>query len=366
MIKKVFKIGFAVGLMRRFYTFLAFVVMVMSLTGLYLSFRVYVSSTSGVVSARAAGNGELNLTVEVAPSPICGDGTCNGAETCSTCSADCGACPAGGAGGGGGGGGGGVTPLGVPNFEPSVENFNLQIVSGESDTKEFIIKNTGKRPITIKISASGLEDYITFNTDKIVLKVGESAPLTFTINAPEPGVYAGKIILNYGSVTKEVLVLLNVVSEGVLFDVTVTIPELYRDLRIGQRLPVLIELTEVGAETGVDVTMKYVIKDFDGNTFYTDSETFYVLGTKSYSKKFSTVGLNPGDYVLGVELTYPGGVATSSSHFRVSETVLTLQTWFAAGALFVAILVIVLSVIFYKRHKAQQIIINKPLRRKKI
>lgn len=35
--------------------------------------------------------------------PSCGDGSCNGNETCRTCSADCGACPSGGGGGGGGG-----------------------------------------------------------------------------------------------------------------------------------------------------------------------------------------------------------------------------------------------------------------------
>lgn len=38
----------------------------------------------------------------------CGDGTCNGAETCSSCSVDCGACVV--SGGGGGGGGGGIIP----------------------------------------------------------------------------------------------------------------------------------------------------------------------------------------------------------------------------------------------------------------
>ena len=27
--------------------------------------------------------------------PVCGDGTCNGTETCSTCTQDCGACPPG-------------------------------------------------------------------------------------------------------------------------------------------------------------------------------------------------------------------------------------------------------------------------------
>lgn len=39
------------------------------------------------------------------PSPTCGDGSCNGSETCSTCSTDCGVCGSGGGGGGGGGGG---------------------------------------------------------------------------------------------------------------------------------------------------------------------------------------------------------------------------------------------------------------------
>ena len=33
--------------------------------------------------------------IEDAPIPVCGDGTCNGTETCSTCPGDCGACPVG-------------------------------------------------------------------------------------------------------------------------------------------------------------------------------------------------------------------------------------------------------------------------------
>ena len=51
-----------------------------------------------------------NLTVTVTSGPaVCGDGSCNGDESCSTCSSDCGTCPSTG-GGGGGGGGGGYTP----------------------------------------------------------------------------------------------------------------------------------------------------------------------------------------------------------------------------------------------------------------
>lgn len=51
--------------------------------------------------------GQVNLTVTVvssSPTPTCGDGSCNGSETCSSCSRDCGTCPVTGGGGGGGGG----------------------------------------------------------------------------------------------------------------------------------------------------------------------------------------------------------------------------------------------------------------------
>jgi len=44
-----------------------------------------------------------NDETDPAPEPSCGDGSCNGSETCSSCPADCGSC-----GGGGGGGGGGI------------------------------------------------------------------------------------------------------------------------------------------------------------------------------------------------------------------------------------------------------------------
>ena len=47
-------------------------------------------------------------TLEQIISPVCGDQSCNGAETCSTCVADCGSC---GGGGGGGGGGSSTTSL---------------------------------------------------------------------------------------------------------------------------------------------------------------------------------------------------------------------------------------------------------------
>ncbi len=45
---------------------------------------------------------DVTIQVQVIePSAFCGDGSCNGSETCSSCPADCGTCPSGGGGGGG-------------------------------------------------------------------------------------------------------------------------------------------------------------------------------------------------------------------------------------------------------------------------
>ncbi len=320
------------------------------------------------ISTRASSQADLGFSVETSAA-VCGDSICNGAETCSTCSTDCGACAVsstgadgggGGAGGAGGGAGGYQT---LPSFLIDNENFNVQLVSGESESKQVNILNNGPVPIKISVDVTGIDKHIFLNNTLITILPGESFPLTFTLNAPEPGVYAGKVILSYQGIKKEIFVLFNVVSEGVLFDATVTIPDLYRVLKMGQRLPVLIELLEVGGETGVDVTMNYVIKDFEGNTKYSESETFYVLGTKSYNKKFSTVGLDSDDYILGIELSYPGGFATSSAHFRITETpVIALQTWVALGGLIIAIIVITILVLFYRRKNLDNL--NSEIKRK--
>lgn len=322
---------------------------ILSILSLIFSLWVYVYDYNSKLAGHSSSEASVGVYIE-ASNATCGDSLCNGAETCSTCSDDCGSCPATTttSGGSSSGGGGGGAAYSVPNFALSEDNFNIKIVSGESETNEIVLENIGSGVLSIVVSVTGIENYVFFNKDYIALNPGERAPLRFTINAPEPGIYAGKILLSYQGITKEVLVLLNVVSEGVLFDTTITVPDLYRVLRQGQRLPALIELLEVGGETGVDVTMNYVIKDFDGNVRYTESETFYVQGAKSYSKRFSTLGLEPGDYVLGVELIYIGGFATSTAHFKISDSLITPQTWFALGAVIIALIVCVLAVVFFR------------------
>jgi len=54
--------------------------------------KFYVNGTEVTeYTFKSGASNELDLSLGVAP--VCGDGVCNGTETCSTCAADCGACP---------------------------------------------------------------------------------------------------------------------------------------------------------------------------------------------------------------------------------------------------------------------------------
>ena len=325
------------------------IAVISSLTSLSFSIWIYTFDFSSKLSAHSSSQAEIGLSVEQS-NAYCGDNLCNGAETCSSCSADCGACSSGSSGGSGGG-----SSYSAANFKVNKDNFNIKIVSGDSQTNEVIVENTGNIPLNIKISAVGIENYIEFSSDSIYISKGGVTSFNFKVNGPEPGVYAGKIILTYQGITKEILVVLNVVSEGVLFDTVVTVPDLYRILRQGQKLPALIELLELGQETGVEVTMTYVIKDFEDHIYYTESETFYVKGAKSYSKRFSTSNLSPGDYILGVELSYIGGFAVSTAHFRISDSIITPQTWVAIGSIILTVLVIILAILFFRNKSKEKL-----------
>ena len=92
-----------------------------------------------------------------------------------------------------------------------------------------------------------------------------------------------------------------------------------KTLLVGQNLISKIDLIQIGLIENIDVTLKYVIKDFEGQTYLQESETIAVKEQKSYEKEFYTSELPPGQYVFGTELIHPDGVAVSSAHFVVQE-----------------------------------------------
>lgn len=296
---------------------------------------------------------------------FCGDGTCNSGETCSGCVADCtcssgytctsGTCVADAVAttvdagtGGGGGGGAGAAPQ--PDFSIDESSFNVNIVVEDLKTREFKIKNLWNKTYNVEVTVEGLENFILIE-DNILMEPLEERTIEFKIASPdEIGVFPGKIILKSSRTRREILVAVNTQSKETLFDLSVAVLE--EILERKDNLRAQLTLLPVG-EKGVDVSIKYLIKDFKGKVYYENSETFYVDGQMSYVKEFKIDNLDVEDYVLGVEMVYVGGFATASSQFKVVEEKFLpgIKLGNKTILLFVAGVILILIIIITLRRK---------------
>ncbi|HLD38487.1 MAG TPA: hypothetical protein VJA20_03530, partial [Candidatus Nanoarchaeia archaeon] len=226
--------------------------------------------------------------------------------------------PVAGAGGGGAGKVSKPSPKRIFNLNYNMYDHTISLKQVEFDLLQ--ITNNGEISDEYTIEVETLEDIISFENNKMKLEPGETKGAEFKISSPkEPGIYTGKIIVKNEISEREVLVTINVKTEKSLFDITLTIPESLKTLLVGQNLISKIDLIQMGLKENIDVTLKYVIKDFEGQTYLQESETIAVIEQKSFEKEFFTGELPPGQYVFGTELIHPDGVAVASTHFVVQE-----------------------------------------------
>jgi len=109
---------------------------------------------------------------------VCGDGSCNGSETCSSCPGDCGGC----GGGGGGGGGGGVTPPTTTKVILQGKTFPAAYLTSLKDGQ--VIANTqadslGDFKIEVSNMTVGVYTFGIWSEDKNKIK---SLTFSFTTN----------------------------------------------------------------------------------------------------------------------------------------------------------------------------------------
>lgn len=141
---------------------LTFIVVFLFFSLVFPIFLIYESDLISITS-RAGSGGSVSVTV----SATCGDGVCEGSETCSTCSSDCGACAttptvSAAAGGGGGGGGGRTTPS----------------------------------PVTYMIDFREKESYLLglFSFDRVICVFDSGNQYSFNVDRSAPGTV---LVLNY-------------------------------------------------------------------------------------------------------------------------------------------------------------------------
>ena len=152
----------------------------------------------------------------------------------------------------------------------------------------------------------------------------------------------GMIIVNEGDNEKVILVTINAQNIGTLFDISST--PLSDVIGLGDNFKTKIYLLPVG-EDGIDVTIRYLIRDYSGRVYYEESSTFYVDDEMSFVKEFEIDDLVEGNYVLVVDMIYADEFVSASSQFKVERKVDSWNGVYFIALVFVVVFALVIVII---------------------
>ena len=253
--------------------------------------------------------------------------------------------------GGGGGGGGGVSSFSIDNNQISVT-----LKPGQVKTENITVTNNGTRSIRI-VAENLFNDFVIRIEDAIDLNPGESKTIPIYLVAREdtiPDLYLGKIILSSGDIRKEVLIAIEVESEGILLDVRAEILRDYKDIFPGGEILAEMRLFNLGvSDERKDVIIEYIIKDYEGIEVFKQTESLAIETQLSFIKRIPvSQNIKLGKYVLYVKAIYDGKTASSSDNFEIISSKTTIREKVFAGVLIIIIASLIL-VIYYriKRNK---------------
>ncbi|MEK6833061.1 MAG: myxococcus cysteine-rich repeat containing protein [Nanoarchaeota archaeon] len=283
-------------------------------------------SGDGVQVLSSCGNGILETPYEE-----CDDGNFVSGDGCSaTCTTEVVTPP---------GGGGGITPGNVSIvIKPREINLNLAVNTNKE--QKINITNNGATKVNLSISQQNLTNMIILPQKYVEVSPGETVELNFIFVAlSKTGIFTGKIMIG----GRAVYVSLNVKTKLLLFDSNIIV--LNEDYLVpqGDNLKTSVTLIPLGDKERIDVTLNYVIKDYEGRVYLTRSETVLVENQVNFKRNFDTGFLPLGKYIVGLELIYPNGVAPSSAHFEV--TVGRQNTFFGKIVFFLVNLILIILIL---------------------
>ena len=252
---------------------------------------------------------------------------------------------------------------GTPSIEFTVPaTYEKTIPLEESELGEITLINDGRLKATFNIKVESLDNILILNQGDVTVDGQSSGQIQFTVVSPnETGIYTGKIIVSSpDSTSKEILVTILVTEGESLFDVTLTIPLSMKTIKPDSHLLAHVNLLQMGIKEEMDVTIEYVIKDFNDTVHFTESETIAVYKQKAFDKELNLEGIPEGDYVLGIEVIYPGGVATASTHFNIKSGFSLGLFEIIIGLLILAVIAISLIIFFLLRKRKKIAELKKP------
>jgi hypothetical protein len=231
-------------------------------------------------------------------------------------------------------------------------SFNNQTNMGQRIIQIIYITNNGTTSQTISIGQGGLNAVAFLSANSITILPGETRELQVDFVSPlKEQDISGVIFIG----SQIIPVSLHVTSNPLWFDSNIVILNDNYQVSRGGTLETRVELVPMGEKSRLDVTLNYVIKDTLGKIYLTKSETVLVSDRINFNRDFGTGMLPVGDYIIGLEVIYPGGVAPSSAHFEVVKmSAGNLVGTILFFVVLIILIVMIMIVIFLIRKKRRE------------
>ena len=217
-----------------------------------------------------------------------------------------------------GGGPGGVRP---PGFSISREIIKIVLKQGETKIEKIDISNTGGNVLDFILDIEYLGEFIVLTEDEFRLDRNGVKTVTLAFTASEnerPDVYTGRIIIKTGSLTRIILLIIEIKAKSPLFDIKIEVLERFEEVRRGDDVGAEIVIFNLGDVFPLDVNLFYSLRDLDGNDIIFEEETFKVEEQKLIERRLRVPGeIDDGWYLFYARIDYTNISAVSSSLFRV-------------------------------------------------
>ena len=209
-----------------------------------------------------------------------------------------------------------------------VDQILLKVLvrSSEFIEKELRVMNTGQDPSVFSLEVSGLQDLVKLDSSSFRLKPGQTKIITLNFSSvmpqekieQEPGIYIGKLLTKSEKATKEIPIVVEIETKNVLFDMNLNPVAIERKVKQGADTTIEVRLFNLESIESVNVDVEYFVKDVNGNTIMTESETVVVKTQASFFKTISIPKkLKPGPYIFAGKAKFGKSAGTSSYLFEV-------------------------------------------------
>jgi hypothetical protein len=182
------------------------------------------------------------------------------------------------------------------------------------------ITNVDRVRHNFSVDLRGIKELASLSENKFELASLEEKTVVVKYNphGQTPGAYLGRLDIVSDGVIKEIPIILEIQSGNVLFGSNINLSAQSLDPIVGENLNIGIKLFDIAGIGSSHVSVSYFIKDFDGNTVFSDSENLTINKELDYSRSFNvSSGLKPSNYVFIVLVKYKNSVGVSGVYFKI-------------------------------------------------